>query len=448
MGTNVSSTDVRRRVVITGMGAITPIGANVRETWRRVTRGECGIQRISLFDAGGFPSRIAGEVKDADTLTERYIGSSKYVRYMNRSTVFALGASAMAWEDAGAPTASLDPARFAVFMGVGLGTFSNASALDELSTFYRDYYATDGLDPELDYEKLGRSAKKMDPSRLFQKTYNTATALLSMRYGARGPCVTVVTACASSTQAIGEAYRSIESGETDLAMAGGCDAPVNELSLTGFCLLGALSKRNDTPQEACRPFDRKRDGFILAEGAGVVILEEYERAKRRGATIYAELIGYGCSADAYRVTDPPDDGRGSALAMHAALRDAGVSAQDIGYVNAHGTSTHLNDKCETRGLKTAFGEQAYRVPISSTKSTMGHLVAAAGAVELIVTVQALRTGILPPTINYQHTDPDCDLDYVPNHARRTRFDVALTNSFAFGGHNASLIVRRHIRSAA
>lgn len=438
----------RRRVVVTGMGAITPVGASVSETWHNVLRGECGIDRISLFDASGFPSQIAGEVKDADVLAKRCLGSRKYARYMNRSTLFALAASEHAWDDARIAAGHVDPERFGVIMGVGLGSFPDVSPLDELSKFYRDYYASDGVRPSLDYEKLGRNSRRADPARLFQKTYNTASALLAMRHGARGPCVTVVTACASSAQAIGEAYRSIQHGETDVVMAGGCDAPVNELSLTGFCLLGALSKRNTAPKEACRPFDRQRDGFILAEGAGIVILEDYDHARARGAHIRAELIGYGCSADAYRITDPPEDGRGSAQAIRAVLRDAGISASDVDYVNAHGTSTHLNDKCETRGLKAALGEHAFRVPVSATKSTMGHLVAAAGAVELIVTVQALRTGLLPPTINHEHTDPDCDLDYVPNRARRARIDVAMSNSFAFGGHNASLVVRRYHGAAA
>lgn len=447
MTTAPSNGSGRRRVVVTGMGAITPVGASVRETWRNVLRGECGIDRISLFDASGFPSQIAGEVKHADSLARRCLGSRKYVRYMNRSTLFALAASEDAWRDARIPAGLVDPERFGVVMGVGLGSFPDISPLDELSTFYREYYANDGVRPCLDYEMLGRNTKRMDPARLFQKTYNTASALLAMRHGARGPCVTVVTACASSAQAIGEAYRSIQHGETDIAIAGGCDAPVNELSLTGFCLLGALSKRNTAPAQACRPFDRQRDGFILAEGAGVVILEDHDHAQGRGAQICAELIGYGCSADAYRITDPPEDGRGSAQAIRAALRDARITAEDVDYVNAHGTSTHLNDKCETRGLKAAFGEHAFRVPVSATKSTMGHLVAAAGAVELIVTVQALRKGLLPPTINHEHADPDCDLDYVPNRARRARIDVAVSNSFAFGGHNASLVVRRYNGSA-
>lgn len=447
METPDSFVQPRRRVVITGMGAVTPLGASARETWRRAVRGESGIDRISLFDAGGFPSKIAAEVKDVDVLVRNYIGASKYLRYMNRSSLFALAASQMAWDDAGIGPGGVDPERFGVAMGVGLGNFPNASPLDELSAFYLECYDAGGVTPEVDYRKLARSTKRIDPSRLFQKTYNTTTALLSMRYGARGPCLTVVTACASSTQSVGEAFRAIQRGETDIALAGGCDAPVNELSLTGFCLLGALSRCNDAPQRACRPFDRKRDGFILAEGAGVVVLEDYAHARGRGARIHAELIGYGCSADAYRVTDPPQDGRGSAQAMRAALRDANITARQVDYVNAHGTSTYLNDKCETRGLKTVFGEHVYRVPVSATKSTMGHLVAAAGAVELIVTVKALRSGLIPPTINYEHEDPDCDLDYVPNRARRARIDVALSNSFAFGGHNASLVVRRHVEPA-
>lgn len=443
----------RRRVVVTGMGAITPVGANVGETWQNVLHGECGIDRISLFDASGFPSQIAGEVKDVGCLARRCMGSRKYVRYMNRSTLFALAASEEAWRDAMIPAGLVDPERFGVVMGVGvgvsvgLGNYSDISPLEELSTFYREYYTSDGVHPCLDYEILGRNARRVDPAKLFQRTHNTASALLAMRHGARGPCTTVVTACASSAQAIGEAYRSIQHGETDIAIAGGCDAPVNEFSLTGFCLLGALSKRNTDPRQACRPFERQRDGFILAEGSGVLILEGYDHARARSARILAELIGYGCSADAYRITDPPEDGRGSAQAIRAALRDAQIAAEDVDYVNAHGTSTHLNDKCETRGLKAALGEHAFRVPISATKSTTGHLVAAAGAVELILTVQALREGLLPPTINHEHTDPDCDLDYVPNRSRRTRVDVAVSNSFAFGGHNASLVARRYNGSA-
>lgn len=442
-----SNESERRRVVVSGMGAITPVGGDVRETWQNVLQGECGIDRISLFDASGFPSQIAGEVKDASGLATRYLGSGKYARYVNRSTLFALAAAEEAWRHAQIPAGYVDPERFGVVMGVGLGSQPGSSPLDELSTFFREYFADDGVRPYLDYERLGRNVKRVNPARLFQRTYNTASALLAMKHGARGPCLTVATACASSAQAIGEAYRSIQHGETDIVIAGGCDAPVNELSLTGFCLLGALSKRNTSPTQACRPFERQRDGFILAEGAAVVILEEYDHARARGAQILGELIGYGCSADAYRITDPPEDGRGSAQAIRAALRDARIAAQDVDYVNAHGTSTHLNDKCETRGLKAALGEHAFRVPISATKSTTGHLVSAAGAVEMVLTVQALREGLLPPTINHEHTDSDCDLDYVPNQLRRARIDVAISNSFAFGGHNASLVVRRYHEAA-
>jgi len=429
-------TSMNRRVVITGMGWVTPLGHDIEEVWRRLLAGESGIAPTTIFDARTFPTRFAAEVKNFDL--RRFLGPHyEQHRTCSRNSGFALAAAEMAWRDAGLDRAAgLRPERVGVYLGSGEGPidFDNFVAA-----------AIAGWKPEqraLDAVRWAQVAKqRLTAVMEFEQEPNCAAGHLACRFNAQGPNFNTLTACAASTQALGEAASLIRRGDADVVISGGAHSMIHPLGVTGFNRLTALSTRNDECATASRPFDRTRDGFVLGEGAGILILEELEFARRRGARILAEIIGYGSTADAFRVTDMHEDGRGAIAAMRGALADAGVGPEEIDYISAHGTGTEENDKIETLAIKVVFGEYARRVPISSVKSMLGHLIAGAGAVELITCVLAIRDGIVPPTINYRQPDPNCDLDYVPNQARRVPVRTCLSNSFGFGGQNDTLIVR-------
>ncbi|WP_448595852.1 beta-ketoacyl-ACP synthase II [Thermoflexus hugenholtzii] len=408
------------RVVITGMGAITPLGNDVETFWRNVVAGRSGVGPITLFDASAMKTRIAAEVKGFDP--EAWFGR-KEARRMDRYAQFALAATQQALQDARLDPAHVDRERVGVILGTGIGGIGAlVQGVETLMT---------------------RGPDRISPFMVPMMLADTAPGLIAIAYGFRGPNMAVVTACASGTNAIGEAMHLIRRGDADVVIAGGAEAAILPVAVAAFNVMGAISTRNEEPERASRPFDRTRDGFVMGEGAGILILERLEHARARGARIYAEVVGYGTSADAYHITAPLENGEGAALAMRRALADAGLSSRDIDYINAHGTSTPLNDKSETQAIKAVFGEAAYDVPISSTKSMIGHLLGAAGAVEAIVCIRAITDGIIPPTINYEHPDPECDLDYVPNVARRKPVRTAMSNSFGFGGHNACVIFRRY-----
>ncbi|MCS7020991.1 MAG: beta-ketoacyl-[acyl-carrier-protein] synthase family protein [Gemmataceae bacterium] len=429
---------MRRRVVVTGMGVITPLGHSVTELFAAQVEGRTAVGPITRFDARTFPTTFASEVKGFDL--GRFVREPQRFRNCGLNTQFALAAAKQALEDAGL----LDPARgdrsrMGVYLGSGEGS-------DEFPVLVRALaYASPppGTPGPVDPARFTQVMLQwMNGPRESEQEMYTPAARLALEFALEGPNLACQTACAASSQAIGEALDLIRCGAADVMLAGGSHSMIHPLGVTGFNRLTALSQRNDSPQTASRPFDRDRDGFVLGEGAGMLVLEELEHAKARGAPIYAELTGYGSTADAFRMTDPHPEGRGASQAMADALADAGLQPADIGYINAHGTSTQANDATETAAIKTVFGEYAYRIPISSSKSMLGHLIAAAGAVELIITIMALRQGVIPPTINYQTPDPLCDLDYVPNTARQARFHHALSNSFGFGGQNIALIVSR------
>lgn len=427
---------MRRRVVITGMGWVTPLGAEIDGAWKRLLNGESGVAPTTNFDARTYPTKFCAEVKGFELknlLGDRY----EQHKSASRNTRFALGAAEMAWKDAGLNgTHGVSPDMVGVYLGGGEGPidFENFTSA-----------ALAGWDPEkrdLDAVKWAEVAyERMNAVCELEQDPNCAAGHLAFRFNAQGPNLNTLTACAASTQAIGEATEIIRRGDADIMISGGAHSMIHPLGVTGFNRLTALSTRNDSCASASRPFDRTRDGFVLGEGSGILILEEYETAKRRGARMYAEILGYGSTADAFRVTDIHEDARGSSAAMRAALADANVSARDIHYVSAHGTGTEENDKLESLAIRKVFGDIAKNVPVSSIKSMMGHLVAAAGAVELITCVLAIRDQVLPPTSNYENPDPNCDLDYVPNYARKARVVTALSNSFGFGGQNDTLVVR-------
>lgn len=405
-----------RRVVITGIGAVTPIGTGREEYWEGLKAGTPGVTRISGFDPSGLPSRIAGEVKEFDPL--RFI-DRKEARRMDRFCQFAVAASRMALEDAGLEAEGLGP-EVGVLIATGIGG---------LSTFEKQYK-----------NLLEKGPAGVSPLTIPMMIPNMASAQVSIATGAKGPCTTVVTACAAGSHGIGDACEIIRRGGAGAMIAGGAETSISSLAVAGFCAMGALSKRNDAPAAASRPFDRERDGFVIGEGAGIVILEERERAVARGAHIYGEVTGYGMAGEATHIAGLAPDGDGLVRAMEAALDQAGIMPEDVDYINAHGTSTPLNDPVETLAVKRVFGEQAYRVPISSTKSMTGHCLGAAGGLEAIACLLALEEGVIPPTINYEFPDESCDLDYVPNEARRSRVRVAMSNSQGFGGHCASLVI--------
>jgi 3-oxoacyl-[acyl-carrier-protein] synthase II len=409
----------RRRVVVTGVGALTPVGNTAEEFWSALVEGRSGIGAITRFDASGYPTRIAGEVRNFDPL--KYV-DKKEARRLDPYLHYAMACACMAVEDASLDTASVDGERLGVLIGSGIG----------------------GITTLLEGERtrIEKGLDRVSPFVIPMLIINMAAGLVSMRFGAKGPNSSVVTACATGNHAIGDAYRIIERGEADVMIAGGAEAMIVPLTMAGFCAMKAMSTRNDEPEKASRPFDAGRDGFVCSEGGGILILEALDHARSRDIRIYGEIVGYGMSGDAHHMTAPDPDGDGAARAMRAALLDARIVPTEVGYINAHGTSTPYNDKFETQAIKRVFGEHAARLAVSSTKSMTGHLLGAAGGIEAIATLLAIHNGLLPPTINYERPDPECDLDYVPNHARKQEVEVALSNAFGFGGTNATLAFRK------
>lgn len=409
----------RRRVVITGLGIVSPVGNSVSEAWDNIVNGRSGITEITRFDASSFPVRIAGEVRNFDV--KDYL-SPKDARRMDTFIHYGLAAGIQAVKDAGIESAGDDAERIGVNIGSGMGGLPLIEATHD--------------------EYLRGGHRKISPFFIPGSIINMVAGHLSIIYGYKGPCLAMVTACTTATHCIGEASRMIQYGDVDVMVAGGTESTISPLAIGGFASARALSTRNDDPATASRPWDSERDGFVLGEGAGVVVLEEYERAKARGANIYAEVVGYGASADAYHMTAPCEDGDGAARSMSSAIRNSGLTLSDFDYINAHGTSTPLGDVAETVAVKRCFGEQAKKMVVSSTKSMTGHLLGAAGGVEAIFTALALKHQIAPPTINIFNQDPQCDLDYAANEAREMLIKTALTNSFGFGGTNGTLALGR------
>lgn len=425
---------MRRRVVITGIGCINPLGNDIETMWSGLKEGKSGVGPTTIFDASRFPTRIAAEIKNWDITDSGEDG--KIWGERARHTRFAAGAAKQAVGMSGILDAKgLDPTRFGVYLGCGEGS-------QDFIAFSR--MLTASLTPEgVDLVKFMHvGLETLSPKQELEQEPNMPTSHLAAMFNAQGPNANCLTACAASSQAMGEATEIIRRGDADVMISGGAHSMIHPFGVTGFNLLTALSTSNDHPEKASRPFDRLRDGFVLGEGGAIVILEELEHAKRRGAPIIGEVMGYGTTADAYRITDIHPEGRGAISCMTMAINDAGISPADIQYVNAHGTSTAVNDRVESFACKTIFGERAMQTPVSSTKSMMGHLIAAAGVTEAIVCLLAIRDGVLPPTINYENPDPDCDLDYIPNVAREAKCDIALSNSFGFGGQNISLVLGR------
>ena len=408
-----------RRVVITGMGAVTPVGLDVPAMWDSLLAGRSGVGRITSFDPSDFDSQIAAEIHGFDPA--QYL-SPKEVRRSERFTQLAIAASKQAVADAAITLDGADPFRYGVVIGTGIGSMR--------------------LVEEQHSVLLTKGPKKITPFMIPMLICNMAPGHVAMDLGFKGPNFCTTTACASGAHGVGEAFRIIQKGQADVMLGGGTESCITPTTVGGFCALMALSRRNDAPPQASRPFDRQRDGFVIGEGAGVLVLEELAHAKQRQAKIYAEIVGYGLTADAYHMTAPDPEGAGAARAMAMALEDAALRPGDVAYLNAHGTSTELNDKIETLAIKKTFGPAAKTVAISSTKSMMGHLIGAAGGVEAVISVLAIHHGAIPPTINYEHPDPACDLDYVPNTARKAPVEAALSNSLGFGGHNASLLFRK------
>jgi 3-oxoacyl-[acyl-carrier-protein] synthase II len=415
---------VKRRVVITGMGVVTPIGNDVPTFWRNLTAGKSGISSIDEFDVSEYPARIAGVVRDFEA--EKYI-DRKEARRLDRFTQFAVGAAIQALEDSKFKITEENAHTIGVYIGSGIGG---------IHTLLENYRIL-----------MERGPKRVSPFVVPMMIANIGSGQVSIMTGAKGPNSSPISACATGTNAVGDAFKMIQRGDAEAMIAGGAEAAIVDLSLAGFGNAKALSTRNDEPHRASRPFDLNRDGFVMAEGAGMVILESLEQALDRGVHIYAEVIGYGMSGDAYHVTATEPEGFGASRAMQSAIRDAGISPEDIDYINAHGTSTGLGDKSETMAIKKVFGDHAYKLAVSSIKSMTGHLLGAAGGVEAIATAKTLEDGILPPTINYETPDPECDLDYVPNTARKSPVVVALSNSFGFGGHNAVIALKKYTENA-
>jgi 3-oxoacyl-[acyl-carrier-protein] synthase II len=424
---------MRRRVVITGLGVVTPVGHSVQEMFGQLCEGASGVDRITHFDASKFPTTFAAEVKNFQL--GQWIKQAERYAACGSNTVFALAAAQQALADSNLLTGKVDRRRFGVYLGSGEG------GEDFRAVIYGSAKGSTLGQPKVngaDYISAVRPILRV--AQEAEMEMNTTAGHVADEFELLGPNFACLTACAASAQAIGEAAEMIRLGDADLMLAGGSHSMIHPFGVTGFNRLTALSTRNTDPKKASRPFDLNRDGFVLGEGAGILILEELEHAKARGATIYAELSGYGTTADAFRMTDPHPEGRGAVKAMQMALKDAGLSPADIGYINAHGTSTPANDSAETAGIKTALGEAARRIPVSSSKSMLGHLIAAGGAVELIICIMAMRNNVVPPTINYETPDPECDLDYVPNQARPVSgIRHVLSNSFGFGGQNITLV---------
>ncbi|MFQ5894956.1 MAG: beta-ketoacyl-ACP synthase II [Nitrospinota bacterium] len=408
-----------RRVVITGLGLVTPVGTGVRKTWEALLRGESGVGPITRFDPSDLPARIAAEVKDFDP--SPYI-DRKEQRRMDLFIQYALACTQMAFEDAGSSSLDADKERAGVIIGVGLGGLPSIEKYHQIL--------------------LEQGPRRISPFFIPMLLANMASGQVSMNFKLKGPNSCTVTACASGNHAIGDAFKLIQRGEADLMVAGGSESVITPLAVAGFCVMRALSTRNDEPQRASRPFDKDRDGFVMGEGCGVLLLEALDRAEKRGARVYAEMAGYGLTADAHHITAPDPEGDGAARCMEMALRDAVLVPEDVDYINAHGTSTDYNDRLETVAIKRAFGEYAYKLCVSSTKSMVGHLLGGAGGAETVFTALSVYEGMLPPTVNYETPDPECDLDYVPNAAREREVRAALCNSFGFGGTNACLALKR------
>jgi len=408
-----------RRVVVTGIGVVSPLGTGNAKNWDALTAGRSGIDRITRFDASAFPVTIAGEVRDFDP--EEYI-EKKEVKKMDLFIHYAIAAAQLAMDDSGLVIDDANAERVGVLVGAGLGGLATIEK-------YHSAFIEGGY-------------KKISPFFIPMLIINLAPGHISMLFGAKGPNVSSVSACATGTHSIGDAYHMIKRGDADAMIAGGTESTVTPLGIGGFAVMKALSTRNDDPQGASRPFEKGRDGFVMGEGAGIVVLEEYESAKQRGAKIYGEVVGYGLTGDAYHLTAPAPGGEGAARCMKMALKGAGINPEDVDYINAHGTSTPMNDLYETMAIKTVFGDHAKKVMVSSTKSMTGHLLGAAGGIEAAFTLLAMQNGVVPPTINYSEPDPECDLDYVPNTARDAQITYALSNNFGFGGTNATLLFKK------
>jgi len=410
----------RRRVVVTGMGILSPVGIGIEENWENISNGRSGIGPLTRFDCSGYPSRIAGELKG---FRPEDFMPAKLVKRLDPFVQVAVAGAVMAMEDSGLKIKKDEAQRCGVITGVGLGGLGSIE-------FYRDVL-------------VNRGPRRVSPFFIPMAIPNMASGQISIMFGAGGPNTVICTACAAGTHAIGEAFRVIQRGDADCMITGGCESVITQLAFAGFSALKALSTRNDEPEKASRPFDKSRDGFVIGEGAGILVLEELEHALQRGASIRAEVLGYGLTGDAYHMTAPPEDGQGAANCMSMALEDAGLGPEDIDYINAHGTSTPLNDIVETRAIKQVFGEYAYKIPISSTKSMTGHLLGGTGGVEAVYSILTLETGVIPPTINLEETEPEMDLDYVPNTARKQVVNRVMSNSFGFGGTNAVVIFGRY-----
>ncbi|MGO0122174.1 beta-ketoacyl-ACP synthase II [Desulfothermobacter acidiphilus] len=408
------------RVVVTGLGILTPIGIGKEAFWQALIEGRSGVRRITHFDPSSYRTQIAAEVRDFDPTS--YL-DKREARHLDRYAQFALAAAGMALKDAALEPGCLDADQVGVILGCGVG---GIYTLEEQAQVL-----------------FQRGPGRVSPFFVPMMIANMAAGQIAITYRFYGPNSTVVTACASSNHAIGEAFRVLQRGEAQVMLTGGTEAAITPLAIAGFCSMRAMSTRNEDPERASRPFDATRDGFVIGEGAAVLVLERLEHAQARGARIYAEVVGYGQSCDGYHMTAPDPEGEGAAKAMRRALADAGLEPEQVSYINAHGTSTPLNDKVETLAIKKVFGAGAYRLPVSSTKSMTGHMLGAAGGVEAAACVLSITHGVIPPTINYEHPDPECDLDYVPNQARVAPVEVALSNGFGFGGHNATLIFKRY-----
>ncbi|MDP8234322.1 MAG: beta-ketoacyl-ACP synthase II [Candidatus Saelkia tenebricola] len=410
---------MKRRVVVTGLGIVSPLGNEVDEFWASILKGRSGVRLITQFDVSNFASRIAGEVGEFNPHV--YL-NPKEIRRMERFTQFAVYAATKAWEDSGLNKGGADPYRSGVVIGSGIGALK---LVEDQFAIYQD-----------------KGPRRISPFLIPLMIVNIAPGQVAIALGLKGPNHCVVTACASGSHSIGDAFRIIQGGYGDVMIAGGTESCITSLGVGGFCSLKALSTRNDDPQRASRPFDKERDGFIIGEGAGLIVLEDYEHAKKRNANIYAEVAGYGASCDAYHQTAPDPNGEGAYYAMKLALEDSGVNPEDVDYINAHGTSTQLNDRMETAAIKRLFKDNAYKIGVSSIKSMVGHLLGASGGVEALACVLAIRDQVIPATINYEYPDPDCDLDYVPNESRGSKINYVISNSFGFGGHNACLVFKK------
>jgi len=411
-----------RRVVITGLGVVTPLGHQLDVFWNSLVSGLCGIDRITAFDPSPFDTQIAGQVKDFDLAPA--FPSSKEIRRTDRYSQFGVYAAWSALKDSGLDLEKENRDEIGVIIGSGIGGLATTTEQHKIL--------------------LDRGPGRLSPFMIPMLISNMASGLFSMFYNLRGPNFATCSACATANHAIGEAWRAIKMGDSPVMFAGGAEAAVVPVGIGGFCAMRAMSTRNDDPKRASRPFDKDRDGFVMGEGAGVVVLEELEHAKKRGANIYCEVTGYGNCADAYHLTAPSPDGEGAARCMKMALKTGGLNLEDISYINAHGTSTPQGDVCETQAIKTVFGERAKKLAVSSTKGATGHMLGAAGAVEMTVCALAIKHGVVPPTINYQTPDPECDLDYVPNTAREMPVNAIINNSFGFGGHNASIAAKKFV----